>query len=1439
MRSRRRQLTLLVSFALAAGLAAACAEQRPPISRVQANALAKSVFVGAIDDPGDDPEFYMRTSVVDVAAGAGSDGLFTSSDSEPTSRIRWDITEKLLIARLTYELVQDTDYKGVRRTPDGQAVAAFTIEKHFDIKRDYNPTTGEPLNVIVENDTDRPWYQREYFRIDWSRNLITDAYDLDSLSQLGIWYGVKLDPIAYYVADPNSPDAPVFDLERGYFDITHKAWASPQIISDPEWGDYPACWEYGRFPLDNCNPSEITLRTAFLKVVDNDFEPLHWDGTRMDMFGWFTMDRFGYDRRYGVVDEKWHRFATRWNLYERSHPDPVVPCNTPATTPTGKSPNRDEDGDGTEDECAVVGRGSRCDIFRGECTIPLRDRQVRTIPWHVNRGFPEELFAGAAAALDGWSDAIRVGIVAGRLAECRRTGEEGCEAQMGWPSPWADDYIPPLGRGSPAEVPKLFVLCHNPVDPGLGDAPECGEAGTSPRLGDLRYHSINIINEPQQMAPWGIYMDAEDPLTGEKIAGSVNQWGAALDRYASTLVDLVGLLNGWIDPDQFITGRNVSDWVQANRPGGPATRGTAMSAAEVAARQAAFDPKVLERYLTGLSDGRGGKRVPPAVRHRNRVAKLVESGKLGPGNDGLMQRLRTLRGSALEATVVSPDLGQAAGFDPSTPLSAEAIKHASPFGRSNPAVRRAEQRNRRLAQAQRHSCRLEDVEPDNLIGMAREAARLFPAPDPNDLSAVNAHRQALWRWARQQYSQGVLAHEMGHSMGLRHNFAASFDALNYRGQYWQLRTRNAAVTAPCPAGTTDGTDCIGPRWRDPLTDEEVENNINKYATSSVMDYPGDQNHDTLLLGKFDRAAMRFGYGGVVDVWSSPDVTVGVGSAYRDVAYKLTAFTTQPGLFGIYYFPPIDPSDPYLWIHYSQYQNEFGLLRSCTASDAPDAILGHKCQELPMDVVDYRDMRDFAPDPDYAVFSWAVNPRAVDPRGRVRRGYLFSSDEYADTGNVPSFTYDAGADAYEQIKFLEMAYENRYLLDGFRRNRVMFTSWDTIERIQAHYLDAIQLIAKTYAFGAVLDGDPTQPTSDFLQDGYYGPLSMGATVALELFARILTRPEPGYYCPADVCGTAQPLGVSTPLYSADWAPLPDVWLYDFRVALGDGRYVHNDYDYSQGYWWSDYQTQVGTYYEKVWATYYLAEAFDFFISNSKEDFTDGRYKNVNFATVFPEQVRRLYANLFTGAYDVYSPWVVVPSNPDDTPLGTLRYPTWYDRTSLGPRPANALLADPNYSWNEQLYAMVWGAMFFPTNWSLGWINEARITVLAADQVEWPPAETYTYRDPESGLTYRAHAVGREQVFGRDVQRGVGARMLEWANQLLVLAYLVERDGFGQPVLNADGTPKLVLDANGRPQPDPANPGAVAALRKHVDNVGILRQLTSTFDRSLTDPELPQP
>ncbi len=229
---------LLGAMGLVAGGAVGCAQERAPINQVQADALAKSFFVGPnLEDPSDDPEFYMRGTVVDVGYGAAQDGLFTSTYAQPVSRIRWEITENYLNARLSYERIANTDGKGnmtdgviKKTTEDGQIVASYKISSHFDIRRSYNPTTGEELNVVVENSTDRPWYQRQYFRVDWSQNLATDSYDFDTLTALGWIGGIEYEPLSYTVLDPNQPDAPHFDAENGYFDVTVKAFAKPAVI---------------------------------------------------------------------------------------------------------------------------------------------------------------------------------------------------------------------------------------------------------------------------------------------------------------------------------------------------------------------------------------------------------------------------------------------------------------------------------------------------------------------------------------------------------------------------------------------------------------------------------------------------------------------------------------------------------------------------------------------------------------------------------------------------------------------------------------------------------------------------------------------------------------------------------------------------------------------------------------------------------------------------------------------------------------------------------------------------------------------------------------------------------------------------------------------------------------------------------------------------------
>ncbi len=76
----------------------------------------------------------------------------------------------------------------------------------------------------------------------------------------------------------------------------------------------------------------------------------------------------------------------------------------------------------------------------------------------------------------------------------------------------------------------------------------------------------------------------------------------------------------------------------------------------------------------------------------------------------------------------------------------------------------------------------------------------------------------------------TLIHEMGHNLGLRHNFAGSFDPRNF---YNEQETRRLGMDHAAPY-------------------------------SSVMDY-GDDLKTLTVLGKYDIAALRFGYAGKVEV----------------------------------------------------------------------------------------------------------------------------------------------------------------------------------------------------------------------------------------------------------------------------------------------------------------------------------------------------------------------------------------------------------------------------------------------------------------------------------------------------------------------------------------------------------------------------------------------
>src|SRR5436190_19449798 len=168
-----RVLSRLALGAIVLGLlgTGAWAAERDPINRVQDGAMPKSFFIGQnLSDASDDPEFFWRNYVVDASA---SQSLVGVGSWGHVDRVRWEVTEDMLIARKAYQLADGRDNKGVQqsdpngraktdkgftKTPNGTMVAAYKIQKHFDVRRSYNAQTGEEANVVEENENDRPWH---------------------------------------------------------------------------------------------------------------------------------------------------------------------------------------------------------------------------------------------------------------------------------------------------------------------------------------------------------------------------------------------------------------------------------------------------------------------------------------------------------------------------------------------------------------------------------------------------------------------------------------------------------------------------------------------------------------------------------------------------------------------------------------------------------------------------------------------------------------------------------------------------------------------------------------------------------------------------------------------------------------------------------------------------------------------------------------------------------------------------------------------------------------------------------------------------------------------------------------------------------------------------------------------------------------------------------
>lgn len=1147
---------------------AACGEVRPPVNQVQVGAIEKSIFAG---------EWYFQQTVVDTPYSAG----FTFvGEQGRLERIRWEIQEGLLLARRTYEWIEGAEPAGIGgdQVQQGAVVAAYRITSHFDIRRDYNPVTGEELNVIRENATDRPWYERRFMRVDWSVNL-ANATDLFAIAR--ILDGIVLSPVQYAPTDPSDPNAPRFERDENgllnYIDVTNRMFVEPSQAYIDGFGWIPSCYLLYESYLD-CAAAEVGVRNSFLRAdtLNRDYQPMEYTGDRMERFGYFVTERPGYDDHYGVVEGARIRYVNRHNLWQASHRRDASGALVRCTR---------------DDDCAD-GRGSVCDLayatayrekneagqWLGACTIPYRDRQTRPVVYYA-ANLPEDLFGDAVNFGRDYARAF------GDTVDSLRENE--CLANGGAPDECAAERDRPDSEG-------LFVVCHSPV--AEGDPQACGPRGLLARPGDLRYSIIGYVSDPHLRSPLGYGPSSADPLTGEIIMANAFVYGAAMDTLGSYARDILRLLDGDVTIAQISDGFTVQEWIdRANAQSAASPRGREADAHAVPIDALDFD-RVNAAMDFSYARAASPMARPTSVREgvaavREARDRLWASGVFGNGTSGYA-RLAQLRGTDIERMMVeqTPELLASRGLDPrlfqADAITDEMVAAVSILQGQAANRQRVLQRLRDRMNAD--NCILDaGFADESLLGLARAIRREAERDGAIEFYGVSypltgEDGRIDWELVRNAIRHpifhAVTAHEVGHTVGLRHNFSGSFDALNYRPEYWRLRA-------------ADGT--MRPRAYDPMTQAEIDGRILEHASSSVMDYGINfVVTDAEGLGHYDFAAIKMGYGDLVEVFTD-------AANPQDVAnWNVIQMLGWPIPLRL---------DSFLG----------GAPSAYVYTDWPTVLGGIDRIERRADVP-YTSLR-----PDMYLASQGLRDPLRDARNRPVVPYMFCSDEQADL-NPDCLRYDQGADVYESMQSVADNYWNYYIFANFRRQRLGFTPEAAFVRTRDRYFEKLQRANQIYAlyrpifsdiFG-IADDDPF-----WTRENGMGAWTGAVGVGFNLLSRVLTAPEPGSYASSTAPDGTQVFVASNSLLAS-------------RINAIDGRYLETTWDFDAGYFWFDQLERVGYFYDKLAALIVMTDPTTYFLGRDTD--ADIRRYQINFASSFGPAVTGLFRGMMGEDWQAIAP-----------------------------------------------------------------------------------------------------------------------------------------------------------------------------------------------------------
>ena len=1263
-RSRRlisgSPLALTVASLLFFSFFLACAGQGD-INRVQPDAIQKSLFMNADGSP---RTFYYRKTTIGVppTSAYSFEGLMGDM-----YKVRFDIRKEYLVGYRSYDYAPGSENPTTGGTNNTDTpFLIYKITSHFDVKREYNAATGEETNVISENTTDRGWEQRAYMRVDWSQNLAEGTEPDLTDPMYYLLYAHKLDTGYAIGTDDSSltnPDRPI--IHADYIDWVSKEQRTPDLLGC--YKQFGADDEVGPF---GCGPAEITYRNSLLPVPASEYEPLTYpdrelirdtDGTPIRMafggptgiipctsdalkanglsgddcteagldkfakFGFFRTVLPTYDRQVGATQEGREYYINRWNIWQETIA-------------------KDEKGNPIIDANGVPAR------------IKITDRKTRTITYYMNPEFPDDpaLRAMAATVVNDWNTAMKE-TVAGLILTAPTN---------------ATPSIPQI-QDRAKTLPDIIVLKENDcnlanvnafltANPDVKSSIEARDTNhvldldnlqaadllkactalevvtenrregdtnhpkfTWERNGDLRYSFVHWVDRPQVQGPLGYGPSSADPETGEIISAGAYLYGAALDIYTKFAVDSVRLANMQLSTDDLLSGKTISDVLAESAKASKARLGERMTdaaRAEVQARLKALGP--------------------------TRDARLVS---VGAGIDDTP--IKAVKGTAAEKLLLNDDVLPAVlrGYRPGDAVPGDAFDQAMAKPWLSSQAR--EDRRARFQNFAQHGCvYMAEFADDAILGTALELDKMGLSPDQ------------MFTELRKRIFRGLTDHEVGHTMGLRHNFAASTDALNYDDQFWNIRSTVADPT----------------KW-------DSDYKISEYSYASVMDYGARFNSDIQGLGKYDTAAIRFGYGQLFDLIVQSD------DSSFSLANKIT-----------------------LW--------DYSSLPIITG--AATSTQNEKFNSAATTVARYDDF----------IAMWTQQFRALktNPNAYItvyrERPYKFCEDMFE--GNLDCKTWDRGANQQEVVSNVTEQFRNYYAFNAYRRGR---TNWDIdlyLTRLQERYFNRYSEAFQFFFF-----------LSDYLQYDLGADLFLASVDSLNAIAAILQAPEPGLHCPTATSPTIATFPVdSNTGYIDSSICLPGKPKLDIELPDAKPFYINFSDDYYYTF------TRVGSLLEKLQALNALTSTEARFFRVDELSDVAAR-SSINYYRVFRDEMVKLlsgvirddpanYAATFGGttAAPTYQPMPVI----DLDTFGYVNPPT------PGYAQPGAVHIETPVNKSIRYWALLFGLGRLGSSWdfTLDFQNFLAIGVKGADDdfVTNNPAAVIEYTHPETGIVFRATTNG---------------------------------------------------------------------------------------------------